>query len=268
MSKRYAIVYTDKSREAFEAAQRAKRFLERDGSLIEIYSASKLVGGKLPAELDLVITLGGDGTILKTIGALQKDTPILGINFGRGGFLTEIEPENLEDALRKILAGEYETESKLMISILADSEKVGDAFNEAYVGSQLMGKTLRLEIWRDEIRLADGLADSLIISTPVGSTAYAFSAGGPIVDDSLEGVVLAPICPITGIKPMVLSLKHQLRIRVSGSHGVVVMLDGYCLRRFDEEVVRLRIMKSERSATFVRLGEGENFARRVRKKLG
>lgn len=269
MRKLYAVVYTEKSEEAFDAAQRAKRILEQGGGLAEIYGASKLIGEKLPAGLDAVITLGGDGTILKAIGALlNPETPILGINFGRGGFLTEIESGMLEEALRRLLAEEYDVERKLMISLETKAEKIGDALNEAYVGSQVIGKTLRIEIFRDDMKLADGLADGLIISTPTGSTAYAFSAGGPVVDDSLESVIFAPVCPITRLRPMVLSLSHELRVTVSGDYGIVILLDGYRLRKFDEKAVRLRIKKSGRFASFIRLGLGESFARRVKKKLG
>lgn len=269
MRKLYALVYTEKSEEAFEAAQRAKRILERDGGSAEIYSASKLMSEKLPAGLDAVITLGGDGTILKAVGALSdSETPILGVNFGRGGFLTEVESGMLEEALRRILAERYDVERKLLISLETEAEKIGDALNEAYIGSRAMGKTLRIEVFRDDVKLVDGLADGLIISTPTGSTAYAFSAGGPVVDDSLESAVLVPVCPIAKLRPMVLSLGHELEVAVSGDYGVVILLDGYRLKEFDEEVVRLRVKRSERSASFIRLGLGESFARRVRKKLG
>ena len=269
MRKFYAVVYTEKSREAFEAAQRAKRILEKGGGSAEIYSASKLVEEKLPADLDAIITLGGDGTILKAVGALSdSETPILGVNFGRGGFLTEVEAEMLDEALRRVLAENYEVERKLMISLEAEAEKIGDTLNEAYIGSQVMGKTLYIEILRDEVKLVDGLADGLIISTPTGSTAYAFSAGGPVVDDSLESVVFAPVCPITKLRPMVLSLSHELEVTISGDYGIAILLDGYRLRRFDEKVVRLRVRRSERFASFIRLGLGEGFVRRVRKKLG
>lgn len=269
MKKLYAVVYTEKSREAFEAAQRAKHILEQGERSAEIYNASKLIGQKLPADLDAVIALGGDGTILKAVGALSNsETPILGINFGRGGFLTEVDSEMLEEALRRVLAGEYDVEWKLMISLETDAGKVGDALNEAYIVSQVMGKTLSIEIFRDGVRLVEGLADGLIISTPTGSTAYAFSAGGPVVDDSLESAVFAPVCPITKLKPMVLSLNHELEVAISGDYGVVILFDGYKLRRFDERTIRLRVRKSERFASFIRLGLGESFARRVRKKLG
>ena len=269
MRKLYAVVYTEKSKEAFEAAQRAKHILERGGGSAEIYGASSLIGEKLPAGLDAVITLGGDGTILKAVGALtNSETPILGINFGRGGFLTEVESGMLEEALRRILAEEYDVERKLMISLETEAEKIGDALNEAYIGSQVMGKTLRIEVFRDDVKLVEGLADGLIISTPTGSTAYAFSAGGPVVDDSLESAVFVPVCPITKLRPMVLSLGHELEVTVSGDYGIVILLDGYRLKKFDEKVVRLRVRKSERFASFIRLGLGESFARRVRKKLG
>ena len=269
MKRSYAIVYTEKRRDAYEAAQHAKKVLESRGAKVEVYSAGELIGRKLPEKVDLIISLGGDGTILKSLGAISDDeTPILSVNFGRGGFLAEVEAEMLNDALEKVLAEDYEVERVLMLSIEVDGRILGDFLNEAYVASQMMGKTLQFEIKRGDERLVEGLADALIISTPIGSTAYAFSAGGPIVDDELEAAVLAPVCPLSNLKPMVLSLKHELEIVASGDYGFSILLDGFLLRRLDERRIRLKVRKSKRLAHFIRLGLGQSFARRVRKKLG
>ncbi len=269
MARTFAVVYTEKRRDAYEAAQHVKRVLESCGVGVQIYGASEIVGGRLPEEISLAIALGGDGTILKTIGAMpDADIPILGVNFGRGGFLAEIEAKNLNHALEKILSGEYMVERIMMISIKAGSEMLGNFLNEAYIGSQIMGKTLSFRIFRDGLELVEGLADALIISTPTGSTAYAFSAGGPIVDDELEAAILTPVCPISNLRPMVLSLRHKLAIEVSADYGIAILLDGYALRKIDEKRVMIEVEQSRCSASFIRLGEDRGFVRRVRKKLG
>jgi len=269
MEEVYVIVYTEKRRDAYEAAQHAKKVLESRGAEVEVYGAGELVGRRLPGKVDLIISLGGDGTILKSLGAIGGgETPILGVNFGRGGFLAEVEARMINDALERVLAKDYEVERILMLSIEADGRDLGDFLNEAYVSSRVMGKTLQFEIAQGGERLAEGLADALIISTPIGSTAYAFSAGGPIVDDELEAAVLAPVCPLSNLKPMVLSLKQELEIAASGDYGFSILLDGFLLRRIDERRIRLRVRRSRRLAHFVRLGLGRSFARRVRKKLG
>jgi len=269
MAKTYAVVYTEKRRDAYEAAQHVKRVLELRGVDVRIYGASEIVDKKLPEEVSLVIALGGDGTILKTIGAIPNSSiPVLGVNFGRGGFLAEADAKDLNQALERILLGEYKIERIMMLSIEANSEKLGNFLNEAYIGSKIMGKTLSFRILRDGVELAEGLADALIISTPVGSTAYAFSAGGPIVDDELEAAILTPVCPISNLRPMVLSVRHRLAIKVSADYGISIMLDGYSLKEIDEKRVVIKVERSGCSASFIRLGEYGGFVRRVRKKLG
>ncbi|MEM4021319.1 MAG: NAD(+)/NADH kinase [Nitrososphaerota archaeon] len=269
MDELYAIVYTERNPRAREAAERAKRILEDRGVAAEIYSASMLVDGSLPESTSLAITLGGDGTILKTIGALRKpEARILGVNFGRGGYLTEVEAEELGEALEKVLAGGYSVEHKMLLSITVDGEIIGEALNEAYIASQAMGKTLSLEVRRDDEVIARGLADGLIIASPVGSTAYSFSAGGPVVDDDLEAVILTPVCPISGLRPMVLSLEHRVEVAAGGDYGFSILIDGYLLRKIDKRSVIVAVSRSSRRAAFLRLRPGGGLARRIRKKLG
>ena len=268
MSEVYAIVYTERNPAAKEAAERARRILEGRGIAVEIYSASNLIYSSLPEKVSLVITLGGDGTILKAVGALgNPEAMILGVNFGRGGYLTEVEAEDLEKALEKVLAKDYTVERRMMLSITVDGESMGDALNEAYIASQILGKTLSFVIRRDDEVVAEGLADGLIIASPVGSTAYSFSAGGPIVDDDLEAVILTPVCPISGLKPMVLSLNHRIDILASGDYGFSMVIDGYRMRKFYKRSIMIAASKSCRNVIFLKLGPGGGLARRVRKKL-
>jgi NAD+ kinase len=213
--------------------------------------------------------LGGDGTILKTVGALgNPEAMILGVNFGRGGYLAEVEAEELEKALEEVLVGGYSVERKMLLSITVDGKGIGDALNEAYIVSQSLGKTLSFEVKRDGEVVAEGLADGLIIASPVGSTAYSFSAGGPIVDDDLEVVIITPVCPISGLKPMVLSLDHRIDVAASGDYGFSILIDGYRMRRFDKKSITIAVSRSSRRVSFLRLRPGGGFARRVRKKLG
>jgi len=263
-----AVIYTEKRREAREAAEYAKSFLESRGFSVELRSAGQIIGRTLP-RVDLAITLGGDGTILKTVKALpDPGIPILGVNFGRGGFLTEAEAPMLDEALSRVVRGDYELERVMMITVELGRGEVGDILNELYIAARMIGELLRAKISRNGVEILEVEADGLIISTPVGSTAYAFSAGGPIVDDKLEAAVLAAVCPISNFRPMVLAIDGGIGVEVSSEHGVSVILDGFMKQDFEERVLRLVLRKSKRAATFIRLGLGEDFARRVRKKLG
>lgn len=268
MDELYAIVYTERNPRAREAAEKAKKILKDQGITTELYSASRLIDNPLPEETSLAITLGGDGTILKTVGALRKpEVMILGVNFGRGGYLTEVEAEELEEALGKVLAGDYTVEHKMLLSIMVDGKLIGNALNEAYITSQVLGKTLGLKVRRDDDIIAEGLADGLIIASPVGSTAYSFSAGGPVVDDDLEAVILTPVCPISGLKPIVLSLMHKVEVTAGSDYGFSILIDGYHLRKFDKKSITLTVSRSSRRVAFLRLKPGGGLARRIRKKL-
>jgi len=263
-----AVIYTEKRGEARKAAEYAKSFLEKRGFSIELRSANQIIGEKLP-KVDLAIAFGGDGTFLKTVKALPDPAiPVLGVNFGRGGFLIEAEAFMLDEALNRVVKGDYELEKAMMISVRVEGGELGDILNEVYIASQVLGEVLKARVMKDDVEIMRIEADGVIVSTPIGSTAYAYSAGGPIVDDDLEAAVIAAVCPISNFRPMVLSLEQELSVEVISDHGISVMMDGFIKKNFDERVLRLAFRKSSRAATFVRLGLGENFARRVRKKLG
>ncbi len=268
MGAHYAVIYTEKRKEAREAAEYVKKILSEREASVKIYSASELVGKKLPDGIDYLIALGGDGTVLKSVQALSDSrTPILGINFGHGGFLMEVDSDLLDEAIRRLLDGKYYLEKVMMISAISDDEKIGDALNEIYITSGALGETLEFAIYRKS-KLARVTADGLIISTPIGSTAYAYSAGGPIVDDELDAVVLVPVCPLTHSRSIVLSLGHPIGIEIFSEHGVQILIDGFVKRRFEERRMKVVVGKSGNAINFVRFGLGESFVRRIRKKLG
>jgi len=266
---RFAVVYTEKRAEAKEAAWRAKQLLESRGIEVEVHSAQKLVGEKLPNDINLVVALGGDGTILKTVGALSgSETPILGINFGRGGFLTEVEADMLEEALEKVVKGDYEVERIGLLRAEAGEAELGDVLNEVYVVSGKTGKLLKAEIAKAGSKLLEVEADGLIISTPIGSTAYSYSAGGPVVDDELDAVIITAVCPISSFRSMVLPLSRKISVDLKSEHGFSILLDGFIEKKLANRSLHIELRKSSKQASFVRLGLGESFARRLRKKLG
>lgn len=268
MGAHYAVVYTERRREARDAAEYVKKLLSRYEVSITVYSANELIGRKLPNNVDYLIALGGDGTILKSVRALSNpQTPILGVNFGRGGFLMEVDSSLLDEAIQRLLEGKYYLEKVMWISLTADDEKIGNALNEAYIASSILGKTLEFTVHKKS-ELARITADGLIISTPIGSTAYAYSAGGPIVDDDLEAAVLVPVCPITNSRPMVLSLRERIEVDVFGDHGIQLLLDGFIRKNFESKSVKIIVEKSKDMLNFIRFSPGESLARRVRKKLG
>jgi NAD+ kinase len=179
---------------------------------------------------DLVISLGGDGTMLRAAQlANENDAPLLGINRGALGYLTEVEAGEEETALRRILAGDYQIEERMMLACAMDVEEttiVG--LNEVLVERALRHRMIRLNVQIDGERLTEFDADGLIVATPTGSTAYSMSAGGPIVDPKAQCMVLVPVSAhLIFARPLVLSADAVVELRVLGSHGdAALTVDG------------------------------------------
>ncbi len=171
---------------------------------------------------DLAMVVGGDGTMLYAARHLAaSETPLLGINLGRLGFLTDISPENMETTLGHILDGEYERDERLTLELqLRDGEQVtrtGFALNDIVVHKWNMARMIELETHVND-RFVDTMrSDGLILSTPTGSTGYALSGGGPLMPPNIDALVLAPICPHTlSNRPIVLRDDACIDIRIHG----------------------------------------------------
>lgn len=191
----------------------------------------------LVARADLIVVLGGDGTLLgiaRLIG--RRETPILGINLGGLGFLTEVTVAEARDTLERVVAGDYEVDRRITIEALVESAsgsargKVRGfcALNDVVLNRHQLGKMLDMHVTAEGEEFCTYRADGLIISTPTGSTAYALSAGGPIVFPTLGVTVLAPICPHTLTnRPVVLPDSFELEIRTANSdHDARLTVDG------------------------------------------
>ncbi|MBR4890630.1 MAG: NAD(+)/NADH kinase [Clostridia bacterium] len=162
----------------------------------EVNNVSKMSYNELKS-IDIILVLGGDGTLLSIAKkASEFDIPVVGINLGRLGFLTEIEKNELENGIEKLLSGDYQIEERMMLSASLSDGKTGTALNDIVVTREISSlKILDLDVYIDDEYVDDFKADGIIISTPTGSTAYSLSAGGPIVDPSLESMIITPVCP-------------------------------------------------------------------------
>ncbi len=183
--------------------------------------------------VDMIIVLGGDGTLLSVARLVGgRDVPILGVNLGTLGFLTEISKDELKEAIEKLLKGEYTIEKRLMLKakVVRDGKEISShhVLNDVVINKGALARIIDLETFIDDRFVTLFKADGLIVSTPTGSTAYNLSAGGPVIYPTLECMVLTPICPHTLTnRPIVLPGNSRIEVRLkSESQDVFLTLDG------------------------------------------
>jgi NAD+ kinase len=201
-------------------------------------------------DADVLVTIGGDGTLLH---ALQRtDTPMVGINAGRLGFLTEIQLDEITEKVGRIVSGDYYVEDRVKLMINHNSERLPDCTNEAVLHTYHVSKMRHFQVLVGGQPAIDIRADGIIISTPTGSTSYAMSVGGPIIDPRLDAFVVAAIAPFNlGIRPLVIPASSEIEIRLIKKRKCVLVLDGQT--EFDiepDDIIKME--RSEKLARFVR----------------
>ncbi len=212
----------------------------------------------LAREADLFIAVGGDGTMLYAANmARDLQVPLLGINRGRLGFLADITPDAMLDSLDQVLAGQYTRESRLMLNagILAPdgSAKVAIALNDVVLQRRETGRMVDFETRIAERYVNTHAGDGLIVATPTGSTAYALSCGGPIIEPTLDAVVLVPICPHTlSDRPIVIPSRHPIEVRLLAQQDIraEVTVDGRTLGDLNA-ADRLLIEQADKRITLI-----------------
>jgi len=178
------------------------------------------------ADTDVAVIVGGDGTILRTIQQLKKPTPVLGINWGEVGFLADLEPGEACDFVKNLAKG-FSVEERMRIALVKDGVCLGVALNEALIVTTRPAKMLRFSIVVDGITTEEFRADGLLVSTPTGSTAYAMSAGGPIVDPRIQGFLLVPLAPyLLSSRPHLISSNRDLEVRLESAKPANLVIDG------------------------------------------
>jgi NAD+ kinase len=217
-------------------------------------------------DCDMALILGGDGTLLRAHSKMNPEIPIFGINMGTVGFLTEIEVKHTFEALKEILKGEYYKEKRSRLVVSHENHNF-TAMNEVVIMTDKTAKMLHFQIQVDGEIIEEVRADGLIISTPSGSTAYAMSAGGPIVDPKVGGFIIIPICPYKlGARPFVVSDNSEITVKLlkKGKSAVFVM-DGQINEeaQYEEEI---KFKKSHKDALFIRTST-KYFYEKVKDKL-
>ncbi|MGH9000577.1 MAG: NAD(+)/NADH kinase [Acidimicrobiia bacterium] len=209
-----------------------------DAAMSELAPLAGLVAHTSPAEkfaagLDFAVSVGGDGTMLRTVDMVgDEGVPVLGVHVGHVGFLNEIEPADLENALGRVLAGDYEISERMVLSVEVASAGPASgtwlALNEAVLEKVSSGHLVRLEVSINGKLFSTYSADGIIVATPTGSTAYNFSARGPIVSPRHRCLLLTPVSPhMLFNHPLVLSPDETLDFTVAGQQSAVgLILDG------------------------------------------
>jgi NAD+ kinase len=189
---------------------------------------------RLGLEADLVLSIGGDGTMLRSVDLVAShDVPVLGINVGQLGYLTEVDPADWEGALDRWLAGEASVEERMLLSVRvhrADGSAGGPqtmALNEAVLEKTPMGHTVRMKVYLDGVFFTTYAADGLIVATPTGSTAYSLSARGPIVAPAHRALLLTPVSPhMLFDRSLVLEPGTEVGLEVCGDRPATLSVDG------------------------------------------
>lgn len=253
---------------ALEVRQGREKSLEFATALKDIIDSN---GGEVvdtgTGELDMVLAVGGDGTMLAAVQvALRSDVPVLGFNLGTIGFLTEAEPDQVETVVRRLMAGDYQLDERLTVRATV-GEKTATGVNDVVVEKVDSQRLIDLEVTIDGSRFLTYRADGLIVSTPTGSTAYSFSAGGPLVDPDLDALVLAPVAAHSLFdRPLVVPSSSQIEITVGTDRPVKVSVDKNSLGHLAKGD-RVLVAKGASPARFVTLGN-RTFPSLVKDKFG
>ncbi len=223
-------------------------------------------------DLDLLITLGGDGTVLRAARmATRAGVPILAMKVGRLGFLSEFEPSVWRERLPAILEGHFWIEERMMLhaEVLRGENRLNayEALNEVVVSRGALARIVRLATYIDGGYMTTYAADGIIVATPTGSTAYALAVGGPILPPELKNILVIPIAPHLSLdRAIVLSQGASVRIEVSTDHRAMLTVDG----QFEVAVMdgdNVRVTASPNVARFIRTRERTYFYRSLMKRL-
>ena len=270
--------------EVVDSLKRLVRFLRAGGrkvlaesktaALLDDPAIETISRRSIEGTVDLVIVVGGDGSMLGAARALvDLNVPLLGLNRGRLGFLTDIHPDEMEEGIGRVLAGEYKSTERYLLemSVERDGEAIGRglALNDLVLHPGRSVRMMEFELYIDQQFVYSQRSDGLIISTPTGSTAYALSAGGPIMHPKLDAMVLVPMNPHTlASRPIVISGDSQIEVLVGTRNELHPLIS--CDGQVDISTEPGDIIKIHRKPSPLRLIHpvGHNFYETCRDKLG
>jgi len=271
--KKIGLLHHPKLPESLDLAQEMAHYLEEKGVSPWLCSAwdedevARCVSG-----LDLLITLGGDGTILRAARiAAQHSVPILGLNLGRVGFLAEMELEDWPEKLQRVFIGEYWLEERVMLhaDLWRGGNALGDfeALNDVVIGRTSLARVVRLATCIDGSYLTTYVADGLIVATATGSTAYALAVGGPILPPELRNILVIPVASYLSLdRAIVLSEGAKVEVEISTDHRAILTVDGQIHVEL-QDADRVTVGASSHTCRFVRLQDRAYFYRNLMKRL-
>ena len=277
---RIGILHHPRKPESLDLASQMEQFL-RSAGVHETWRHSawdaEVIKSRLP-DTDLLITLGGDGTMLRAarLGA-ASNVPMLGVKMGRLGFLAEIFPQDWSSPLEKLLEGDYWIEERLMVRAIVEKAASNgaertvrctfDALNDVVLSRGSLARIVRVSASLDDGYLTTYTCDGLIVSTATGSTAYALAAGGPILPPELRNILVIPVAPHMSMdRAVVLSEGTEVRLRVYSDHSAMLTVDGQFEVEVDDsdEIV---VDSSPYQARFIRLRPRSYFYQTLMDKL-
>ena len=272
---KHFLIYTNQMKDKeYQITGEVKRLLEEKGRQVTLFS--ELKSGEIPVHMDAMLVLGGDGTVLQAVRETKTEPiPLIGINLGTLGFLAQIEPAGIEEALDRLIAGDYTREERMMLqgqAVFADgSVREGFALNDIVITRNGPLQMLKLNIYVNGRFLHQYQADGVIVTTPTGSTGYSLSAGGPLIAPGAKLLMLTPICPHTlNQRSIIFSSEDVIEIEIpEGRDGqmqrVSASFDGVT-SAYITTGERIRIRKSEQCAEFILMNQ-ESFLDVLNRKM-
>jgi len=259
--KNITVVYNADIKGAQEFASKVSECFYKKGltdSLPEIFDTNNIHGSS-----GFCVAVGGDGTLLKCARHFSEtNVPVFGFNMGRLGYLAQALPDELDFVVEKIKEKDFRIEERTMLQSSAGNV----ALNDMVIKKELNARTAVLNLFINEKPISSYMADGLIISTPTGSTAYALSAGGPVVSPDIDCLLIVPICPHTlASRPVIVNSNETLTVRMCENTGYQITADGQDIRKFKKEIT---IQKYKTCAKLLLLNkEKSDFYRVLREKL-
>jgi NAD+ kinase len=268
--KTWGIVCNPSAKRAVALSKDVAEFLRGHGTVVVEESLATEIGEKgitfkeMNKCADVVVTIGGDGTILMALSEIDK--PLFAINSGGIGFLSEVESKYAIEGLKQIVAGKYNVEERAKLQITLDGKRLPDAANEVTIQTARIAKILYLKIFVDDELIESMGADGVIIATPTGSTSYSLSVGGPIMDPTVDAMIIAPLAAFKlSARPWIVPLDRKVGVHLlPKSKETNLVIDGRFLTPVTQEST-IVITGSEKKARFIRFGE--SFYQMVRLKL-
>ncbi|MGI5992405.1 MAG: NAD(+)/NADH kinase [Methanosarcina sp.] len=259
-----------------EIIEMVRQILDRFSSKVKIFvsthTAEVLGIEGTPVErmkeegAELIISVGGDGTVLRNIAKMKDPLPILGINMGTLGFLVDVEPEDALETIEEVLYG-FSYIERMRIDVFLNGKMLETATNEIAIMSAKPAKIIQFEVYVEDCILDSMRADGVIFATPTGSTAYAMSAGGPIISPRVNAIVIVPVAPFKlSSRPWVIPSDSEITVKLSApKKEAVIAIDGQKSYRIrPNDIVKLK--RSKFPARFVKISDA-CFYERVQRKL-